>query len=317
MSVVENCLVYEDYRRMTKLNYHHLQYFHAIATHGSIAKAAKVIHITPQTLSAQLNTLEEQLGYQLFERKGKLLVLNEMGHITLSYAQEIFSLGDELLHSLKNHSTDFAFRFSIGVTDVIAKVFSYNFLKAIYTMDDSIKLVCKETSLDVLLGELAINKLDAVLSDTPLPSGSHLKAYNHLVGKCGLSFFAHHQLASEITGEFPYSLDGKPFFMAGEGTNQRLSVLSWFEQLDVSPTIIGEFDDSALSKYFGQAGYGVFCAPTIIEQHVLEQFDVALIGRTREVIEQFYLISPERKVKHPAVQHLLDEGKKLFQQPMV
>lgn len=302
---------------MAKLNYHHLQYFHAIATHGSIAKASNVMHITPQTLSAQLSLLEGQLGYNLFERKGKRLVLNDMGHITLSYAQEIFNLGDELVHSLKNHSTDFAFRFSIGVTDVIAKVFSFNFLKAIYTMDDSIKLVCKETSLDVLLGELATNKLDAVLSDSSLPVGSGLKAYSHLVGKCGLSFFAHEDLAEKLEGSFPQSLNNKPFFTAGEGSNQHLNVLSWFEQINISPLIIGEFDDSVLAKYFGQAGYGVFCAPTIIEKHVIEQFGVKLVGRTTDITEHYYLISPERKVKHPAVHHLLQEGKKLFNQPVI
>lgn len=297
---------------MAKLNYRHLQYFHAIATHGSIAKASGVMHITPQTLSAQLSLLEEQLGYSLFERKGKRLILNDIGHITLSYAQEIFSLGDELLHSLKNHSTDFTFRFSIGVTDVIAKVFSFNFLKTIYAMDDSIKLVCKETSLEILLGELATNKLDAVLSDTSLPVGSPLKAYSHLVGKCGLSFFAHEDLAKKLKVNFPKSLDNTPFFTAGEGSNQHLSVLSWFEQINISPLIIGEFDDSALAKYFGQAGYGVFCAPTIIDEHVIEQFGVKLVGRTTDITEHYYLISPERKVKHPAVQHLLEEGKKLF-----
>jgi len=302
---------------MAKLNYHHLQYFHAIATHGSIAQAAKVMHITPQTLSAQLNLLEEQLGYSLFERKGKRLILNDMGHISLSYTQEIFSLGDELIHSLKNHSTDFSFRFSIGVTDVIAKVFSFNLLKSIYKMDNSIKLVCKETSLEVLLGELAVNKLDAVLSDTSLPTGSPLKAYSHLVGKCGLSFFAAKNLAQSLKANFPASLDGTPFFTAGEGSNQRLNVLSWFNELGISPKVIGEFDDSVLTKYFGQAGYGVFCAPTMIENHVIEQFEVEVIGRTTDIVEHYYLLSPERKVKHPAVQHLLTEGKKLFEKPML
>ncbi|XQW84961.1 LysR family transcriptional regulator [Thalassotalea piscium] len=301
---------------MSKLNYHHLQYFHAIATNGSIAKAAEVLHITPQTLSYQLSLLEDQLGYRLFDRKGRRLVLNDIGHTTLSYAQEIFSLGDELVNSLKNHSTGFVSRFSIGVTDVIAKVFSFNFLKAIYEMDDSIKIVCKETSLEVLLGELATNKLDAILTDSSLRPGSPLNAYSHLVGKSGFSFFAHKDIAAKLREGFPYSLDSEPFFTAGEGSNQHLSMLSWFEQLSISPTIIGEFDDSILAKYFGQAGYGAFGAPTIIENHAIEQFDVELIGRTEDIKEYYYLISPERKVKHPAVQHLLQEGKKLFNQPI-
>ncbi|WP_448211891.1 transcriptional activator NhaR [Colwellia sp. MEBiC06753] len=299
---------------MTKLNYHHLNYFYAIAKHGSIAKAAQQIHISPQTLSAQLNQLESQLGFQLFNRKGRSLVLNEEGQIAYNYAEEIFSLGDELVNSLKNQATNFAYKFSIGITDVIAKVFSFYMLKSIYTMDDSIKLVCKETNLEVLLGELAVNKLDAVLSDTPLPANSPLKAYTHLLGKCGLSFFATTDIAQGIKAGFPQSLDGMPFFTAGEGSNQYLSVRSWFDELDINPVIIGEFDDSVLSKYFGQAGYGVFCAPSIIEQHVIEQFNVSIVGRTRDITEHYYLISPERKIKHPAVKHLISEGKKLFAQ---
>ncbi|WDE08494.1 transcriptional activator NhaR [Thalassomonas viridans] len=302
---------------MTRLNYHHLQYFYVIAKSGSIARASEILHITPQTLSMQLNTLENQLGYQLFERRGKKLVLNDIGHITLGYAHEIFNLGDELVNSIKNHSTDFAFSFAIGVTDVIAKVFSFNFLREIYKMDDTIKLVCKETSLEVLLGELATNKLDAVLSDTPLPSNSPIKAYNHLVGKCGITFFASKELAKQLKDDFPQSLNNQHFFIAGEGSNQRMNLLSWFEQKDVTPLIIGEFDDSALAKYFGQAGYGVFCAPSIIENHVVERFNVKILGRTDEIHEDFYLISPERKVKHPAVQHLLNAGKELFKKPMV
>jgi LysR family transcriptional activator of nhaA len=301
---------------LARLNYHHLQYFYAIAKAGSIAKASERLHITPQTLSVQLNTLEESLGYQLFDRQGKKLVLNDIGHITLGYAHEIFNLGDELVNSIKNHSTDFSFRFSIGVTDVIAKVFSFNFLREIYKMDESIKLVCKETSLEVLLGELATNKLDAILSDTPLPTNSPIKAYNHLVGKCGVTFFASAPLAETLSEGFPKSLNNQRLFIAGEGTNQRMNILSWFEQMDISPLIIGEFDDSVLAKYFGQAGYGVFSAPTIIENHVIEQFNVKIVGRTTDIHEDFYLISPERKVKHPAVQHLLTAGKKLFIKPI-
>lgn len=297
---------------MFRLNYHHLQYFHAIATHGSIAKASTAIHITPQTLSAQLSLLEQQLGCSLFDRKGKRLILNDMGRTAFSYSQKIFGLGDELLHTMKNHSSQFDLRFSLGVTDVIAKVFSFNLLKSLYEMNDSIKLVCRESSLDLLLGELAINKLDAILSDIALPTGSPIKAYSHLLGKCGLSFFAAKSLAATLSDGFPHSLNQTAMFTAGEGSNQHLNVVSWFGQQGIAPSIIGEFDDSALVKYFGQAGLGVFCAPSIIEDHVIEQFDVALVGRTADITEHFYLISPQRKIKHPVVKHLLNEGRKLF-----
>jgi LysR family transcriptional activator of nhaA len=299
-----------------RLNYHHLKYFYAIASHGSIANASAAMHITPQTLSSQLQKLEHQLGYKLFDRVGKKLQLNQMGNVTYNYAKEIFDLGDELINSLQNHSEQFSSKFSIGVTDVIAKVFSFNFLKQIYSMDDNIKLICKETSLDNLLSDLAINKLDAILSDTSLPPHSALKAFSHFVGKSGMSFFATKEKANELIGDFPQSLNGEDFFTAGEGSNQRISVLSWFDQIGVKPKIVGELDDSALTKYFSQAGYGVCCAPTIIEEHVINQFNLKLVGRTDQIMEHYYLISPERKVKHPAVQHLLSESKKLFHTPL-
>ncbi|MET1255074.1 transcriptional activator NhaR [Aliikangiella maris] len=297
---------------MSKLNYHHLLYFYTIAKTGSIARASDILHITPQTLSAQLTRLEERLGTLLFERKGKRLVLNDIGHVTYSYADEIFNLGDELVNTLNNHSLDFTYRFSIGVTDVVAKVLSFNFLKEIYTMEQTIKLICKETRLEILLADLATNKLDAIFSDTPLPAGAPLKAYNHLLGRCGVTFFADKKLARKLKTSFPESLNGQAFFIAGEGTNQKMSLLSWFKEMNINPVIIGEFDDSALAKYFAQAGYGVFCAPSIITAHLLKQYNVAVIGETREITESFYLISPERKVKHPAVQHLLERGKALF-----
>ncbi|WP_448246821.1 transcriptional activator NhaR [Thalassotalea agariperforans] len=302
---------------MAKLNYHHLHYFYTIAKMGSIIKASEVLHITPQTLSHQLTTLENQLGYPLFERRGKRLILNEIGHVTYSYAAEIFNLGDELTSTIKNRSKNVSTRFSIGVSDVIAKVFAFNFLKTIYTMDDEIKLVCKETNLEVLLSELAINKLDAILTDSPLPNGSAIKAHSHLLGKSGFSFFAHQNIVDKLTGEFPQSLNGQMFFMTGEGSNQKHHLQSWFEELNLTPIVIGEFDDATLAMYFSQAAYGIFCAPTITEQHVLEQFDVKLIGKTNDIEDVFYLISPDRKIKHPAIQHIIKEGKKLFDSPMI
>lgn len=297
---------------MARLNYHHLQYFYTIAKSGSIARASEILNITPQTLSAQLSTLESQLGYQLFDRKGKKLLLNEAGNITYSYAEEIFSLGDELVSSLKNQTNNLSYKFTVGVTDVIDKVFSFNFLKEVYSMDESIKLICKETSLEVLLSELAVNKIDAILTDTPLPSNTSVKAFNHLLGESSYTFFSCKASARQLRKNFPYSLDGQYLFMAGEGSDQRINLLSWFERLGINPMIIGEFDDSALAKYFSQAGYGVFCSPTIVEQHTMKQFSVSAIGRTEEVTERFYLISPERKVSHPAVQHLISKGKELL-----
>lgn len=300
---------------MSKLNYHHLQYFYTIAKSGSITRASEILHITPQTLSAQLSTLEDRLGYPLFERRGKRLELNDMGRLTYGYAKEIFSLGDELLHSLTSQAKDIALHFSIGVTPAIDKAVSFNLLKEIYSTRSSVHLACKETNLEQLLPMLAVNKIDAIISEAPLPLDSPFKAFNHLLAESGLTFFAEKNTAKLLRDEFPLSLDKHPMFTSGDGANQRPNLLSWFDRININPEIIGEFDDSALAKYFTQAGYGVFCASSSLEKQILEQFNLGIVGRTCDITERIYLISPERKVKHPVVKQLLEVGYSLFKSP--
>ncbi|WP_272969889.1 LysR family transcriptional regulator [Alteromonas australica] len=301
---------------MSKLNYRHLEYFYTIAKSGSITRASEILHITPQTLSAQLSKLEERLGYPLFERRGKRLELNDIGRLTYGYAKEIFALGDELLSSLDSQSKEVALHFSIGVTPTIDKAVSFNLLKEIYSTRSSVHLVCKETNLEELLPMLAVGKIDAIISEAPLPLDSSFRAFNHLLAESGLTFFAEKSTAQLLRDKFPLSLDQYPIFTSGDGANQRPNLLSWFDRINISPKIIGEFDDSALAKYFTQAGYGVFCASSSLENQILEQFNLAIVGRTYDISERIYLISPERKVKHPVVKQLLEVGYSLFKSPV-
>jgi LysR family transcriptional regulator, transcriptional activator of nhaA len=295
-----------------QLNYNHLRYFYAIATEGSIAKAAESLHITPQTISGQLTVFEEYLGVKLFDRKNKRLVLNETGKLVYSYAEDIFSLGAELQQSLKTQDSNQPFIFTVGVTDVIPKILSVNLLQHCYDLDTPIKLVCREGDFDTLLSELALNKLDFILSDRPLTPGTPIKAYSHLLGESGLSFYADQNSAEKLKENFPKSLHQHPFLICSDKSNQRLNLQSWFDREQIYPNIVAEFDDSALMKYFGQSGYGVFCTPTIIESHVCKQYGVSVIGRVPAVLERFYAISPERKVRHPGVKLLMDASSAIF-----
>lgn len=295
-----------------QLNFNHLRYFYTVATQGSIAKAAEILHLSPQTISGQLSVFEEYLGVKLFDRKGKRLLLNDSGKLVYSYAEDIFSLGAELQHSLNAHDTNQLFVFNVGVTDVIPKTLAVNILKSSFSLDTPIKLVCREGDFDSLLSELALNQLDLILSDRPLSPGMPIKAYNHLLGESGLSFYAEKTLAKQLSKKFPESLHKQPFLICGDKSSQKINLQSWFETTNIYPTITAEFDDSAMMKYFGQSGYGVFCTPSIIERHVAQQYDVDIIGRTDQVTERFYAISPERKIKHPGVKLLIDAAEQIF-----
>lgn len=295
---------------MTPLNYNHLYYFYTVATEGSITKASAILHLTPQTISGQITNFETQIGIDLFDRKGKKLHLSEMGQLIYSYAEEIFQLGSELKNVIKTQKPAHWLTFTVGVTGVIPKVLAYKLLNPVLNMAESVRLICKEGDQDTLLAELAINKLDLVLTDQTLPMGSHIKAYNHRLIESGFTFFATEPLASICEKGFPQSLSGQPFLLQGKKTAVRQRLSSWFEKQGITPNIIAEFDDSAMMKSFGQEGYGVFTAPTLIEDSIVSQYKVKIIGRSDEFKEHYYVISPERKLKHPAILEIVNAATK-------
>lgn len=297
-----------------QINYKHLRYFFTTAREGSIVKAAEALHVSPQTISGQLTAFEESLGVVLFDRIGKRLLMNEAGKLAFIYAEDIFSLGDELQKILSSQHLTQQFVFTVGVTDVIPKILASSILESGFELEGSIKLVCREGDFDGLLGEMALNRLDLILADRPLTPGMPIKAYSHLLGESGLSFYAKKNNAAKLKKNFPQSLDCQRFLMCGDKSNQKLNLQSWFDAESIRPNIVAEFDDSALMKYFGQSGHGVFSTSSIIESHVTSQYDVAIIGRVDGIKERLYAISPERKVKHPGVKLLAQAAKKLFVQ---
>ena len=283
------------------INYKHLHYFWVVAKEGSIARASEGLHLTPQTISGQLSLLEENLGEALFNRVGRNLELTETGRLALSYADEIFSLGGELEEVLRNLPDGRPLVFRVGVTDVVPKSIAYRLLAPSLQLPEAVRIDCRENNIESLLADLALHKIDLVISDGPIPSKVNVRGYNHQLGECGISFFAVPELAQSLTKNFPHSLKGAPLLLPGEVTVVQSRLLKWLDTLHVHPRIVGEFDDSALMKAFGQAGTGVFIAPTPIATEIEKQYGVVVIGKTDEVREQFYAISVERKITHPAV----------------
>lgn len=283
------------------INYKHLRYFWAAAKEGGIARASERLHLTPQTISGQINLLEEQLGEALFTKSGRNLELTETGRLVLSYADEIFSLGSEMEEVVRNLPSGKSMVFKVGVADVVPKSIAYRLLAPALEFPKLGRIVCKENSLNSLLGELALHRIDLVIADGPIPAGVNVRGFNHYLGECGLSFLATPEIARSLRERFPQSLNGAPMLLPSEITIVQSRLLQWLDGLHIHPQIVGEFDDSALMKVFGQAGTGIFTVPSAIADEVAKQFKVELVGSTDEVREEFYAISVERKISHPAV----------------
>ena len=286
---------------MTAINFKHLRYFWMVAKAGSIARASAQLHLSPQSVSGQLTTLENALGVQLFQRAGRNLELTEMGRRTLSYADQIFTLGDELVDMLSDPQAQRVLVFKVGIADVVPKSVAYRLVATALRLEEPVRLVCREGPLDSLLAELAVNRLDMVIADRAMPAGVNVRAFNHFLGESGLSAFATPDLAATLTGEFPACLDNAPFLLPGAEVAFRPGLMQWFDEQRVRPRVIGEFDDSALLKAFGQAGSGVFVAPTAIADFVCKQYGVQALGTIDSVREQIYAITTQRRITHPAI----------------
>jgi LysR family transcriptional activator of nhaA len=286
---------------MEWINYHHLLYFWVVAREGSIVRASQELHLAQPTISGQLRVLEEELGEKLFMRAGRNLALTETGRMVYRYADEIFAIGRELREALQGRATDRPMRVMIGITDVLPKLVAYRLLEPALHLEEPVHLTCQEGKLEQLVAELAVYNLDVVLSDAPIGPLVKVRAFNHLLGESSVSFFGVPSLATVYRQQFPQSLQQAPLLAPTDNTVLRRNLDQWFEAQGLHPTIVGEFEDSALLNVFGQQGIGLFTAPTIIEAEVQRQYNVELIGRVDAVKERFYAITISRKLRHPAV----------------
>lgn len=295
------------------LNYKHLHYFLAVAKAGTVQRAAEKLHLTPQTLSGQIKRFEERMGVALFQRKGRRLELTAAGKTALAYAEEIFQIGTELQQALAATPGTRMTPFRVGVADAVPKSVAHQLIAPGLAIGEPVRLICTENRLERLVADLAIHRLDMVLADRPLPANTDVRGYSHPLGECGIGFFATQTLAAQLAGPFPRCLHEAPLLLPGSESGLRAPLVRWLERQDVSPTVIGEFDDSALMHAFGSAGAGVFPVPMTREVAAALPAGLALLGETQEVRERFFAISVERRLRHPAVLAISDAARlKLF-----
>jgi LysR family transcriptional activator of nhaA len=291
------------------INYKHLHYFWMVAKEKSIVKASAQLHLTPQTISGQLSSLEEAMGVMLFERIGRHLELTDAGRMVLSYADEIFSLGSELQNAVRHRPKKSSLSFKIGIDNVVPKSIAYRLLEPALHVPDAIHFNCRENDLDALLTDLLLHKLDLVISDSPISSDLDFRGYCEPLGESGLSIFAATKLAERLQGEFPYCLDNAPLLLPAMNTGVRMHLQRWFDKWHIHPAIVGEFEDSALMKEFAQGGVGVIAAPTAIKAEVEKKHELIAIGTVEEAIIRYYAISVQRKTSHPAVTAITEKAR--------
>lgn len=288
-------------RGMEWVNYHHLLYFWVVAREGGLVAAGKVLRLSHPTLSAQIHALEDRLGAKLFTKVGRKLALTDTGRVVYRYAEEIFTLGREMVDTVSGRATGQPLRLEVGVADVVPKLIVRRLLQPALVLPEPVRMVCREEPYEQLLGELALHHLDVVISDAPVPTGSNVRAFTHLLGETGVSFFGSKELVRRHKRGFPASLEGAPVLLPLEQLTLRRSLDQWFDRQGLRPRIVAEFEDSALLKEFGGDGLGLFPAPTVVEAEVMHKYGVQLLGRLPEVRERFYAITVERRLKHPAV----------------
>jgi LysR family transcriptional activator of nhaA len=283
------------------LNYHHLRYFREVAREGGLKKAAEKLRVSQSTMSAQIQALESALGETLFRRSGRGLVLTEAGHRVLSYAEDIFALGQELLEDMKQRPASRPVRVHIGITDSLPKLAAYQIIKPVFRLPYVVQAVCREGKATDLLSQLAAFRLDIVLADEPAPSSFHLKAFNHLLGECGVCFCAAPALCAKLKRGFPQSLHGAPALLPTANNALRRSLEQWFHQRGIRPRLIAEFEDAALTNMAAIDGLGFVAIPNLVVPEALARYGFERIGSAEQCREQFYAISAERKLAHPAV----------------
>ncbi|GIZ52279.1 transcriptional activator NhaR [Noviherbaspirillum aridicola] len=291
--------------KTTGLNFRHLYYFWVVAKEGSVTRAAERLDVAIQTISAQIALLEQSVGKALLAPQGRRLVLTEAGRIALSYADQIFLLGEQLQEVLTETDIGKTMRLTVGLSDSLPKLTASRLLETALKLPQKVKLVCHEDDFESLLGDLSVHKLDVVLTDRPVPSGTTLRVFSHLLGESDISLFGLPALAEQYRSGFPASLKGAPVLLPTRNHAVRGRIDHWFEAHDVRPDVVGEFDDNAMLNTFGRHGLGLFPASTALADAVQEEFGAVPVGELTNVHEQFYAISNERKIKHPAIEAIL------------
>lgn len=294
---------------MEWLNYHHLRYFWTVAKEGSLARAAEKLHVSQPSISEQIRELETALGEKLFRREGRSNKLTEAGQIVLGYAEEIFALGRELMNAVKQRPSAKTLRLYVGVADSFPKLVTNEILKPVFTLPQTVHVICREGKLEDLLAQLAAHRLDLVLADEPASSSANFKVFDHPLGETGTTFCAEENLAARLKKNFPQSLHESPALLPVDNTTLRRALETWFREQSVQPRVVAEFEDLALMNVMAVEGRGFIAVPTVAAKDALTHYGFHKIGEAPDCRVQLHVLTAARKIAHPAVTMITENSR--------
>lgn len=292
------------------LNYHHLRYFWTVAKEGSLRRASEKLRVSQPSMCTQIKLLETSLGETLFRPSGRSLELTEFGQLVFGYAEEIFTLGSEILRATKQAPGVRSLRLHVGIVDSFPKLMSYDILRPVLDHQPPVRLTCHEGKLADLVSQVSTHRIDVVLSDEPVSPGIAGKVFNHLLGSSDISFCATPPLAKTLKGKFPRNLDGAPMLLPTQNCSLRRDLENWFRSADIQPRVVAEFEDAALAKIAATSGLGIIAMPTVVLSEAVERYGFVPVGRTKEVETRFYAITAERRFTHPAIVAITNRPRK-------
>jgi len=244
---------------MDGLNYHHLQYFWLVAKEGSIAKAAARLKVSQPTISTQLKRLESALRTPLFQKRGRHLELTPAGRRAYEYADRIFAIGRELGEVLNGREAQRPRPLAVGVTAGLPAEVIDRILRPVFHLPEPVQVACQTGELLSLAAELAIGRLDLLLTDRSLEAPLRLPVVGQMLRETGVVLQGREDLVQRHRRGFPKSLQGAPLLLPGMGLPLRQRLDGWFAEHRLQPEIIATSDDSALLENWAQAGLGM-CA---------------------------------------------------------
>lgn len=287
-------------------NYRHLYYFWVVAKEGSMSKAAERLDMAIQTISAQVHELEKSLGYLLFKPAGRGIALTESGFAALEIADQIFSIGEKLPEAVRDAAKSPKTKITVGVSDGLPKLVTRQLLDPILKHKD-VQLIAHEGEFDDLLADLALHRLDIVLADRPAPSNKNLNVYSEELAKTAIAWYVPKQLLKKAKGKFPECLNDLPMLLPTSHSTVRPLIDQWLNKRDITPNIVGEFEDSALLKTFAASGLGVFPSGRLIEKDLKDTYGIELLGSCDDIYEYFYAIRSDKKIQHPLVEAIIKQ----------
>jgi LysR family transcriptional activator of nhaA len=292
---------------MSSLNYRHLHYFWVVAKEGGIARAAERLGMAVQTVSAQVRDLERSLGHQLLKPQGRGVALTDAGRVAFERAEEIFQIGQAITREVRQAASSETVRLTVGMSDGLSKLAAHALLDPVLATT-GLKLVCHEGEFDELMAELALHQLDIVLAGEPAPHNPNLKVSSRLLVSSPVAWCGPSSLVTKANmADFPACLNHLPVLLPTGQSPLRNALDAWFENQDLTPRVVGEFEDSALLSVFAARGMGVFPVSTLGMEDLQVVRGLRILAQT-EVAEDVHAIVTRRSQHHPLVKQILSSS---------